>query len=215
MLDKNKLRKAIQHEVGHYIAFRALDIVPKRIEIFIIPDAIKEGDLVEDGIIGATIIPVDNFFFDTVEDFSNYSFAQCVSLAAGTFAETLDFSTRTLDSELAYECFMNSPMCEKDRMFFMEHLPYFIASNLEEFEKSNLTFDQNRNKTILKIMNRVYEIIIDNYEIIEKLTEHIFQKVESGVFKFSFSDFNNIDYICEKFGNFRPGIFVTTSEAIK
>lgn len=214
MIDEVRLKRTIQHEVGHYIAFRALDIIPKRIEIYIIPDAIVEEDHKEDGIIGATIIPTDNFFFEEMKDISDFSFAQCVSLAAGTFSEYLNFSSKEINKESACKSFMNDSMCEKDKMFFWEHLPYFIASNFDEY-KETLGTDEAQKMATITIFNKVCEIIINNAEIIEKLTDYVFQKVKTEYTEILYSEFNEIDYIVDKFGKLEPGIFVTTSETIK
>lgn len=212
MADKEKLRRVITHEVGHYIAFRELDIVPNRIEIYFIPDAIVEDDHTEDGIIGLTLIPSDNFFFDDIKDCSKYSFAQCVSLAAGTFSEFLNFSTKEIGKCSAAESFMKSNLCEKDSLAFMEHLPYYIASNIDEF--GGVPGETNQKIAITMIFNKVCEIFIGNAEIIEKLTDFLFSKVVAGQKVINNSEINSLPYILNKYENIDSGIFVTTAETI-
>lgn len=196
----------VQHEVGHYVTYRALDIIPKRIDFH----------YTKNGLIGINILPTDNYFFDDLNDVSRFSFSQCVGLAAGTFAEYIDFDTRTIDHTNASMAFMNDITCRMDREFLQENRTYYIASNFEKFKYDPIG-ETSTKISMVEIFNKATEILLQNSDTIKKLTDYIFEKIKELKCDISITneELNNLSFIEETFGNSVPGYFVKTSETLK
>lgn len=159
-----RLKKIVQHEVGHYVVYLALNMKPMEIEFH----------FNNEGINGATKVPTDNIFFENIKEVSDFALKQCIELTAGTFAEFIDFDKNLIDKENASFSFMNDFGCSFDFDLFFEHLSYYISSNYLDF-KNDPSSETSKKIAMIEIFDKTIEILLANSKIIQKLTNHIFE----------------------------------------
>ena len=173
-IPKEEYIKTLKHEAGHYLALRACDIIPTRVEFKIINFETDTERFF--GFRGCTINPA-NTFFETLKEASTYTYCLAINSVAGAFAGQLDEETKKINKDLAIKDFMNLNSAKSDYLPFIEDLKLYIACSAKDFENIDITHKDCIEVVKDMIFDDTIGIIEDNAKELIELKNFFHKKI--------------------------------------